>query len=915
MGFLDLQIHRWSAEKQLWMYQRVLKRPEYRGFCSFKFTKKLLVKYPGLWGILSVAVTLLSCIFVGFLFYTIFTIKYAAFPREVGTFMGLAVLMVVCTIQLLPVIRAVILVAIPSLMTSQIRAILMLMVVTWAFQIPAINITKNIQQATTATLCVQDRVKAHLKEAKAVAGAKIQTVPRTAFLKFIHGATKPFRKLREFIKSVDESVNKMLAWQRHIADLINQMLANCDEETRRPYYRCVEIVDKMHEDCLDGSFELICSPISLLRKMCSATRVLTLKCEWPQYLKKHLQETVGTVVKDGLRKSLEAVKDTSFYQLYEENKKNITDEWEDARNIELNVTHIYEQTNALALNFDVVKNKLRDEVSGLETFIRAVIWLLNALLLPMMLWPFVTASIYVLRFYRFPMYDNYFISERLDEIEVERRRTGRTTVLPLMPGERKTLIRITTPFMSRKERPYLFFALVTTTVGALVPTVIIMMDILLFKLMNKTFQFFSGNVSLGDVPGHYELKIAGKGFMKEMLESLLEVFQPLHQNVQDSFWKDCFEEPNPPDYLLFQLMFLLFVLAIALCFIQIYAKRCRHLIAELVFPEKRRLRGLKLYSSLLEMRMHSLNRVGGKKKNIMDVDELSASDVDDGRIQACIRCSKPDLEIRMGGASRVCTECNEFYCLKCYDQVSKCISCGKKLGKIENEINLYEDSSALESSEDEMQEVMVEGERGGIRVEDIKNVYNKAKQAKEGIHDIKDNINDINIVPSFGILGKEKDKNERETKGNDTRDRKESKGKEEPGDSEPEYDPGTPVKDEDQGLNAPSNVHEDGDDNQGPGKPVRNSKIPGDKNKKGDVKKKPGTRAGKVTKNKKKKAGTKTPTKKEGKSSKNKKTKSDAKKSKNAKNQKKRKDKVKKNKPKGRPTTPKPGKGKGKKKK
>lgn len=48
--------------------------------------------------------------------------------------MGLAVLTLISLTQLFPVVRAVLLVALPSLVTSQVRAVLLLLVITWAFQ-------------------------------------------------------------------------------------------------------------------------------------------------------------------------------------------------------------------------------------------------------------------------------------------------------------------------------------------------------------------------------------------------------------------------------------------------------------------------------------------------------------------------------------------------------------------------------------------------------------------------------------------------------------------------------------------------------------------------------------------------------------------------------------------------------------
>ncbi|CAD5224735.1 unnamed protein product [Bursaphelenchus okinawaensis] len=741
MGFVDLQLQQLKAYRCMKMYRQLVKNPDSHGFLNCNLHIKKVLSYPSVNNTLSLIVSLASCVFVGLLFYLTFSIKYASFPKETGTFIGLVVLVVVCAIQLLPMIRAVIIIAIPGLMTGQVRAIFMLMIVTWAFQVPAINVTKNIHTMTMTAMCVQDGVKGNVKEMKSGVGERLRAIPKQIFEKFLESNNGPFETLKAILKKVDESINKMLAWEKEMAQKIKEMLEGCEEDTRMPYYRCIETVDKMYYDCLDDNYEVICSPIKLLRQTCAASRVMTLKCEWPHYLKKMLEETVGTAVKFGLKKSLAMAKDSFFYQLYEDKKSSINDTIESAKEMELNVSHTFDHNRMLAINVDAIKAKLRDQVSGLEGFIRTVIWLLNMMVLPLFIWPFFTAVLYVVRFYRNPKYDNYFHSSHLEEVEIERRKKGTPTILPLMPAEKKTIVKVLDIKFSRNEKPYLYFSLVMTVISALVPLVIIMIDIAFFKMMEKSYKFFNQNLTVAEIPNHYELKVAGTGFMKELLQGLMDIFQPLHSGLQDALWKECFEEPSPPDYLLFELMLALFVAAIVFCFLQIYAKRWRHVIAERIFPEKIRVRALRLYNELVELRSTLVDLFGRTKQMLEDVDD---SQIDDRQTQVCVRCDKSDIEIIMGGKeSRVCIECNQFYCVECYTVITKCITCGVKLAKVEDEMEFYQDSSLSESSDDEMTEVVVEGDKeavNNIAGMNGSNVGDKGSDNKGSNIDNKDSV-------------------------------------------------------------------------------------------------------------------------------------------------------------------------------
>lgn len=64
--------------------------------------------------------------------------------------------------------------------------------------------------------------------------------------------------------------------------------------------------------------------------------------------------------------------------------------------------------------------------------------------------------------------------------------------------------------------------------------------------------------------------MAGEGFAAAFLRKLLEMFNPLTgAGRSDDDWRDCFGEPNPPDYVLIRVMFLLYIISVILCILQV----------------------------------------------------------------------------------------------------------------------------------------------------------------------------------------------------------------------------------------------------------------------------------------------------------------------------------------------------------
>ncbi|VIO96860.1 Uncharacterized protein BM_BM1720 [Brugia malayi] len=62
---------------------------------------------------------------------------------------------------------------------------------------------------------------------------------------------------------------------------------------------------------------------------------------------------------------------------------------------------------------------------------------------------------------------------------------------------------------------------------------------------------------------------AGEGFLAKLLQRILHIFHPITGSQHsDNDWRQCFIEPNPPDFQLIRLMMLLYLIAFLLCILQ-----------------------------------------------------------------------------------------------------------------------------------------------------------------------------------------------------------------------------------------------------------------------------------------------------------------------------------------------------------
>lgn len=116
--------------------------------------------------------------------------------------------------------------------------------------------------------------------------------------------------------------------------------------------------------------------------------------------------------------------------------------------------------------------------------------------------------------------------------------------------------------MVPKEKLRLALAIVLTLLSVAVPLVLIIVDILSYKILDKSYEFFHSNMTRITVPSMYRMKVcgsggakhgtlnvqvSGEGFLNEILSAILATFEPITRetDLSDVLWKQCFQEPTP----------------------------------------------------------------------------------------------------------------------------------------------------------------------------------------------------------------------------------------------------------------------------------------------------------------------------------------------------------------------------------
>uniref|UniRef100_A0AC34RA59 Dendritic cell-specific transmembrane protein-like domain-containing protein n=1 Tax=Panagrolaimus sp. JU765 TaxID=591449 RepID=A0AC34RA59_9BILA len=607
----------------------------------------------------SIAVWLI-CHLVGIIVFSICCIKYSVDPKRIAIYVAMATESSTAIIFLFETARIIFLIGTPSLLTSKLRTVLLLIIMTWALQGPAMNATNNIRSSVEGVACVQLRVQALAEEIREHANHKLQQIPLEDAQELITKSMKPFKKITKMLKKIDETISKVLEWQKNIIKKMKGIFVSCSELSRMPYNLCINKLDDLYYSCLDNTFEFICEPILFLKKQCYMTRFMVPVCDWPSKMKKTLEENAATYVKDGVHKAMDLAKNTTFYKVVAKGKNMAVGVKDAYKTMNFTVKHKFAVEQKMNVQVNEFKAKLRSEVVLLEKFLHFSIMFADFIIYPIMMLPFFTAILYVIKFNRLDTMDNYFLTKEFDGIDKQRKKIHEPSIFPLSKDEAKTYIRAFSWRISSKEKMKLVLKIAMTIMGIMIPLMFVLVDIMTYTILDTGYEFFHSNFTQVLKPNVYQLKVSGTGFLNSLLSNILEVFQPVNKMTEkkDNLWRGCFEEPSPPKYKTFKLMFALFMFAILTCLLEVYVRRFRHLIAEYYFPKRKQFRALFLHNEIREKRKNVLSetlkmateRLLMKKKKNETKNQNEEPKVQIGEIKnQCFKCARTELKLTAAG--------------------------------------------------------------------------------------------------------------------------------------------------------------------------------------------------------------------------------------------------------------------------
>ncbi|KHJ40405.1 DC-STAMP-like protein [Trichuris suis] len=568
----------------------------------------------------------------------------------------------------------------PIVSTGTLRAVILLLALSWTIQGPMMNMQYNLQQTTKTIACVQNIVGKQAGDLQTV-GTKLAHAKLKPFLHMSNMFTEVANRTKVILKNIETGVSTLGRGIRKVNNWLSNVMLRCNDEVIQPYHRCVDMFREAARKCDESVWVLpfltvFCRGVEALKYICSIGLLLQKLCSFKGQL--------AEKIKDAVIGKLERRIDQAEQDILTEYRFNFTmnDTVTYKMMYRTNVTQLYDE---LQKQYDVIRSAMDtvNQIFGYLVF-------LTCLQLPL------GAAFYLYRFMSADRLDNYFLTDRFKRFDQNIMRKGREAAFPLMHKERKRFIPRTALRPTKTEVLTKFLPpVVNVVLTGIVIFYWLFLDASVFQFLYVVNSNLKQTTAFG-MRDKVTAVVSGSGLVADTYKNIVHDMTPNVAEPEEmvAYWTSCVHHPAPPDpslrYILSSLLFFAFISII----FQMYFARTRSLICELYYPERIRPRLSNLHFTILSCR-GSWSQFAAKCIQ----QQLSGARPDIGhqaaqRLASQMKCIG-SLVRATAGKMKFCFDCNDSgpyedfenfrhcenfdcqvpYCVECYFRTRRCLNC------------------------------------------------------------------------------------------------------------------------------------------------------------------------------------------------------------------------------------------------
>ncbi|XP_068625387.1 uncharacterized protein [Battus philenor] len=444
---------------------------------------------------------------------------------------------------------------------------------------PATNTLKNSEVLSESMACNQEQIKISVKHIT----DSIKN-PFNAMKDWIKVMTEGIKGVTNKVKTLLVSTNRMVITIASILESsfpwLNTVTTKCNSKLGTPYHYCSRMLRESDSDSTHQQR-------TKLPRTCDVTYLADVSC---YSLKPHKRICE---IADYTRTTIVATMKRKF--------QNFANRIQSLFLVKIHVHHSYSfSSNASRSASQVaagIVTEIRNRADPLLTWLSWSSCVTSLFLLLIIF----RAKNYQHMYETGSRFDNRYITKELRNLDFERLKEGKETILPLNRREKAKYITTTSFRLLASERVHLTRSVVHMVITTFKLLIHMAADYSLYWVLMTIRYNWRFQTPLQPGPTDAGVKVAGSGPVADMLRSLIS-FLTLPLSTPPSSTVSCLPNPYPPDlYRYTQIGVLIFLLWFFALF-EPYGLRLSHVIMGHYRPERAKARAFWLYNHILRSR-------------------------------------------------------------------------------------------------------------------------------------------------------------------------------------------------------------------------------------------------------------------------------------------------------------------------
>ncbi|NXP51917.1 DCST2 protein, partial [Heliornis fulica] len=397
-------------------------------------------------------------------------------------------------------VRLTVLLSLPHMFTREGKTLLLLLALSVALQGPCSNILRNFSGIAESVSCgaelalnqTAERLE-RSKEPLLNALTRIKDLAQKAKVVGDH-VRKLLRSIMDSVSHVARALHNVWLWLASVGNL-------CNKELGSPRRRCLKLFDEAQQNCERtlSSLFFLCYTIITFKGLCGLANIPLIFCIVPQYVQSFIRRTTTVPLKNALDR--------------------VRREFE----FNISVVHRFDvNLNASKSLRDVSLDIMNNVYLSLEPTFR-FLSLFTHVSFFVMLYMYIMAMRYLYRYLRHNTFDNIYITQRFVNLDLQRAKQGKPTVLPLQAGERDRYVPPTALWMSKKEQQEYLLQLVKILRHILVGMCLILADYGLYWLCRFIWHQMRAEIIVR-TPAMLRVTVNGTGYSSDIFRDLMVAF-------------------------------------------------------------------------------------------------------------------------------------------------------------------------------------------------------------------------------------------------------------------------------------------------------------------------------------------------------------------------------------------------------